>query len=180
MSNLDIQLNKIIQSGVYYAINEKDGKERPYVIISKDQGYAMNILAFKITSKFSERRYIVPIHINGKISFIVCSETVSMGITDVLNGSFVGLLNPEVFNICTTMYISRFSSIDNASLNQNMCEYLDLLEDASLPLYDDPDIIFNRNLLTDKFKITDKKQNEFEKYNYKKGIKDPSYFNSKF
>ena len=97
MLNTDIQLNKIIQSGVYYAGDDAAGKTRPYVIITKDQGYSIDVLAFKVTSKFKDKKYVVPININGKISFIICSETINMEVPDILSATFVGILNPDVF-----------------------------------------------------------------------------------
>lgn len=182
MTNADIQLNKIIQSGVYYTNSPIDNKTRPYVVISKDQGYSIDILAFKITSKFKDKHYIVPIQISGRVSFIVCSETVNLTVQNLLEASFVGVLNPPLFNICTTIYISRIMDIDTTSMNRDMCEYLDIMEDAEIPLYDDPSTIFTRDLLRDEYlyKNDAKKNNgSILKYDYRKEIKRPS-FNGRF
>lgn len=173
MANIDIQLQKIIQGGVYYTTNPSDGKDRPYVIMSNNHGYALNPLAFKVTSKMNDRTHVVPILLNRKISFVSCSETIEMGVSDLLNASFVGTLNPFIFDICIMMYSSRFANIDVMKLNDDMCEYLDLLEAENIPLYDDQSIIFNRNLLINKYKRRENKDNE--KYDYRKAIKDPAY-----
>ena len=181
MLNTDIQLNKIIQSGVYYADDDAAGKKRPYVIITKDQGYSIDVLAFKVTSKFKDKKYVVPININGKISFIICSETINMEVPDILSATFVGILNPDVFNICTTLYASRFMNIDMTDVNRDMCEYLNILEDAKLPLYGKQDTIFTRELLADEYmEPIENDENNNKKYDYRREIKKPSYFNSKF
>lgn len=178
MTNVDIQLNKIIQSGVYYTTSSTDNKTRPYLVISKDQGYSMYILAFKITSKFKDKHYIVPIQISGRVSFIVCSETISLDVQDLLGAQFVGVLNPPLFNICTTMFTSRIMDIDTTSMNRDMCEYLDIMEDAKVPLYDDPDTLFTKDLIRDKVLYEDVSENSSDsivKYDYRKEIKKPSF-----
>ena len=71
-------------------------------------------------------------------------------------------------------------NIDMTDVNRDMCEYLNILEDAKLPLYGKQDTTFTRELLADEYMEPIENDENNKKYDYRREIKKPSYFNSKF
>lgn len=128
MENSDYFVNRLIQGGIYYFEADMRSKKRPYLIISKDNGYGMDIIAFAITKHFVSSKTSLPIVLNGKIGFIRVSGTCEVNRAKIDYRDFSGLLRPDIFSIAIRMYTSRFMDVDERELNKDINMYLDTLE----------------------------------------------------
>ena len=75
MNTSDYIVNRLIQGGIYYFELDSVSKKRPYLVISKDNGYGMNVLVFTITKQFISSKVSLPVVLNGEIGFIRISGT---------------------------------------------------------------------------------------------------------
>lgn len=137
-------INRIIQSGIYYFQLSDDGKTRPYLIISKDDGYGANVLAFQITEQFTSSRVNLPIVINNMISFIRISGTKEVSKIKIIDSSFDGLLRPDIFSIAIRMYTRRFANVNEDELNIDLNNYLNELDSLQVPLYKNRSLDFKK------------------------------------
>lgn len=132
MNSCDYMVNRLIQGGIYYFELDSVSKKRPYLVISKDNGYGMNILAFAITKQFISSKVSLPVVINGEIGFIRISGTKEVPSDKVDYESFYGLLRPDIFSIAIRMYSLRFANVNEKELNEDIEKYLDELESRGL------------------------------------------------
>lgn len=144
--NSKYYVNKIIQGGIYYLELSKESKQRPYLIISKDDyGYGQNVLAFSISEKFTSCDVNLPIVINKKISFIRISAPFEVPKQKIIRTEFDGLLRPDILDLAIRMFTKRFSEIDEMKLEADLYGYLTELEKSQIPLYVDNRVLFRRD-----------------------------------
>ena len=62
-------VNMILQGGIYYFELNEETKNRPFLVISKDNGYGKDVLAFVITERFTSTDVSLPIVLNNYVSF---------------------------------------------------------------------------------------------------------------
>ena len=132
MNTSDYIVNRLIQGGIYYFELDSVSKKRPYLVISKDNGYGMNVLVFTITKQFISSKVSLPVVLNGEIGFIRISGTREVPMDKIDYGSFYGLLRPDIFSLAIRMYSSRFANVNEEELTEDIEKYLDELEEGGL------------------------------------------------
>lgn len=145
MANSDAFINRIVQGGIYFLRLSFDDKMRPYLVVSKDNGYGMNVLSFMIMSKYTDSKITCPIVLSNTVSFIRASGTIEIQPKAIIDADFAGIIQPEILSIVTSMYISRFADIPIDMVEKNQKElttYLELLESKKYGLHDNPSIQF--------------------------------------
>lgn len=140
-----IYINRIIQGGIYF-LTLSDGKLRPYVVISKNSGYGMNVILLLVTSKCTSPNFMLPVVIKGKVSFIRTSGTEEVPIRTIIDSEFGGVIRPDILDLAISFYGSRIlktscEGMDELHKRENT--YLKEIEDRKYPLYADKKIIFN-------------------------------------
>lgn len=158
-------VNMIIQGGIYYFELNKETKNRPFLVISKDNGYGKDVLAFIITERFTSNQVSLPIVLNNCISFIRVSGSKEVSMAKIFNSSFIGILTPKVFNIATRMYMKRFANVNDEDLKRDLESYLDELENGNYSFYLDRNKRFSKkeylsnNLVLDDTKASNDSNN---------------------
>lgn len=153
MNDDDMFINRIIQGGIYFLTLQDDKKMRPYVVISNNSGYGMNILSFSITSKCPTSNAVLPIVMSNKVSFIRISGTKEISPKTVIESDFGGIMRPDIFKLAITLFAQRFMNISDADgLKREVSDYLDEIEKQKFPLHSDGNIIFTKEkFLSDSF-----------------------------
>ena len=121
-------VNMILQGGIYYFELNEETKNRPFLVISKDNGYGKDVLAFVITERFTSTDVSLPIVLNNYVSFIRVSGSKEVPKSKIINSSFNGVLIPDVFNIAIRMYMRRFAIVNEEELEKDLNDYLDKIE----------------------------------------------------
>lgn len=121
-------VNMILQGGIYYFELNEESKNRPFLVISKDNGYGKDVLAFVITERFTSTDVSLPIVLNNYVSFIRVSGSKEVPKSKIINSSFNGVLIPDVFNIAIRMYMRRFAIVNEEELEKDLNNYLDKIE----------------------------------------------------
>lgn len=165
-------INMIFQGGIYFLTLPNDGKLRPYVVISKNNGYGLNVLAFPISSKYADSKAALPVLISGKISFMRVSGVTEIPAKDIINANFKGIISNEILSYGMYLFVSRFMNIVSEEIYSKIDSYLNLLENENYYLHDGK-VKFNAN----KFKnntlipIFKNKTEKLRNYNYPYDIK---------
>lgn len=145
MEQEDMYINRIIQGGIYFLTLPEDKKTRPYVVISKNFGYGMNVIIFSITSKCPTSEFMLPVVIRGKVSFIRTSGTREVAMKTIVESEFGGVVRPDILSLAISFYASRFMNVsekDIARMHEEEKEYLHDIEERKYPLYMDESVIF--------------------------------------
>lgn len=150
----DIYINRIIQGGIYFLTLE-DGKTRPYVVISKNSGYGVNVLLFVVTSKCPLSDYMLPVVIGGKVSFIRTSGTKEVSPKTIIDSDFGGVIRPDILSLAISFYASRFMNLkepDVERLEKDKDRYLHDIQEKRYPLYMNTGLTFNvKDFLKNKY-----------------------------
>lgn len=137
-------INRIIQGGIYF-LTLDDGKLRPYVVISKNSGYGMNVILLLITSKCTSPNFMLPVVVRGKVSFIRTSGTQEVPVRTIIDSEFGGIIRPDILSLAISFYGSRIMKMrseDDEALHKKEKEYLKGIEERRYPLYADERKIF--------------------------------------
>lgn len=150
----DIYINRIIQGGIYFLTLE-DGKTRPYVVISKNSGYGVDVILFVVTSKCPLSEYMLPVVIGGKVSFIRTSGTKEVSPKMIIDSDFGGIIRPDILSLAISFYASRFMSLkgpDVDRLEKEKNEYLHDIQEKRYPLYMNGSVVFKvKDFLENKY-----------------------------
>lgn len=137
-------INRIVQGGIYFLTLPEDGKNRPYVVISKDNGYGLNVLVFPISSKYADSRAALPILLSNRISFMRTSAVIEVSPKTIIAADFGGLVSPEILSYGINLFVRRFMSISGIeSIDEKIQEYLKLLQKEKYALHENPKIQFH-------------------------------------
>ena len=152
----EMYINRIIQGGVYFLTLE-DGKRRPYVVISKNSGYGMNVILLTITSKCPSPVFMLPVIVRNHVSFIRTSGTREVPVRTIIDSEFAGIIRPDILSLAISFYATRImkmKSEDMQNLRLQEKEYLKEVETHKYPLYADDTIIFSvQDFLDGKYSI---------------------------
>lgn len=143
MSNYYV--NRVMQGGIYYFKQESEKKSRPFLVISKDDGYGQEVLVFSITKKFTSPEVNLPIVINKTVSFIRVSGPIEVKKHTFFTAPFNGILVPDVFSIAIRMFTKRFASVNEDELNKDLNRYLTQLEKDKIPLLMNQNKLFKKS-----------------------------------
>lgn len=171
-------INRIVQGGIYFLTLPEDGKNRPYVVISNDNGYGLNVLVFSISSKYADSRAALPIVFSNKVSFMRTSSAIEVSPKEICAADFGGVVSPEILQYGISMFIKRFSYTKDdyfEAINENIEGYLTLLERKKYVLHENGKILFNvkrfldNTLLSNTMAEISKVSKSSQKYPYKIG-----------
>lgn len=141
----DMFINRIVQGGIYFLRLSFDEKMRPYLVVSKNNGYGMNVLAFMIMSKYTDSQITCPIVLSNTVSFIRASGTIEIQPKSIISADFAGIVQPEILDIVISIYMSRFIDFPSEELEKirkKSMDYLKLLESKKYGLHDNSSIQF--------------------------------------
>ena len=174
MENSNYIVNRLIQGGIYFFEVDERSKNRPYLIVSKENGYGMDVLAFLITKQFISSKVSLPVVLNGEISFVRISGTREIPLSKVNYDAFYGLLRPDVFSIAIQMYMRRFAKVNEEELDRDLNNYLLELEKGDFPYLINPNKYFRRidylNDISPVYKEDDRKRKDIR---VKKDLETP-------
>ena len=150
----EIYVNRIIQGGIYFLTLEDD-KTRPYVVISKNSGYGVNVILFVVTSKCPLSDYMLPVVIGGKVSFIRTSGTKEVSPKMIIDSDFGGVIRPDILSLAIPFYASRFMNLKESDvdrLEKDNDRYLHDIQEKRYPLYMNAGLTFNvKDFLKNKY-----------------------------
>lgn len=141
-------VNRILRGGIYFLKLPKDEKMRPYIVVSKESGYGMNVLVFAISSKYVSSAVSLPIVIMGKISFVRTSSVIEVSSKELIHAEFLGVIQKDILECIVSMFTMRIltKTDEIESYIESFKEsYLNLLEEKKYVLHDNDKILFTKD-----------------------------------
>lgn len=148
MQQVELLINRILRGGIYFLKLPKDEKMRPYVVVSKENGYGMDVLVLAISSKYATSEAALPILLMGKISFVRTSSVIEVSSKELIHAEFLGIVQDDILDCIVTMFTERIlSNAEEMKTRTTLFreEYLELLEGKKYVLHADEKILFTKD-----------------------------------